>query len=309
MRYVKKLFHSLLFLTLWAGFSTVAANSTFAQSSNQITDTPYPTDIHPAINKGKLGEQLAICTAYAMIMEKVSITEMEIRDIWRDREIILSKQLKDHLNSHSNQIVLENDIRFIITSNAEWLNNHIFFPDQDGQGVVNPSQEHSVKQYVISFCPSLYAKVDLQIAETKGMVVPDNSVSIMENKKWDEGLIADRVITEDKADAIESYQTTTSSDQTKTNIKTENSSTKLEQAAIIQIAAYMKREHAERGMKHFEEALADIKPPIILQIEQPKNNDDTYFRISTIPMIPDEAKTACNNMKKKQIGCIIRSLE
>lgn len=81
-------------------------------------------------------------------------------------------------------------------------------------------------------------------------------------------------------------------------------------AMIIQIASYMKREHAKRGMIHFEEALSDITPPVILQIEPPiTRNGSEYFRISTIPMLPEEAETACNNMKKKQIGCILRPLE
>ena len=44
----------------------------------------------------------------------------------------------------------------------------------------------------MSFCPTLYDRIDLQIAEAKGVVVPESSLTIMENKKWDNGMIADR---------------------------------------------------------------------------------------------------------------------
>ncbi|MDC1116100.1 hypothetical protein OAT37_05080 [Alphaproteobacteria bacterium] len=196
MVYVKKTFRSLLVLTIWFGLCSASAvplqAQTLEQYDNLTGNTSTLNNSNPTINKGQIGEQLATCAAYALIMENVSITDLNIRDIWRDRQLALSQQLKDHMISHSNQAVLEKDIQLILTSNAQWLTNHIFFPNQDGQGVVNPSREHSVKQYVMSFCPELYDRIDLQIAEEKGVVVPETSLSIMENKKWDNGMIADR---------------------------------------------------------------------------------------------------------------------
>ena len=307
MVYVKKTFRSLLVLTIWFGLCSANAvplqAQTLEQYDNLTDNTSTLNNSNPTINKGQIGEQLATCAAYALIMENVSITDLNIRDIWRDRQLALSQQLKDHMISHSNQAVLEKDIQLILTSNAQWLTNHIFFPNQDGQGVVNPSREHSVKQYVMSFCPALYDRIDLQIAEEKGVVVPETSLSIMENKKWDNGMIADR---DNNADIPENdlETATVPAKQPETDNK------KTVKAVIIQIASYMKREHAERGMIHFEEALSDITPPVILQIEAPvSSNGSEYFRISTIPMLPEEAETACNNMKKKQIGCILRRLE
>ncbi len=44
----------------------------------------------------------------------------------------------------------------------------------------------------MSFCPTLYDKIDLQIAEAKGVVIPKTSLSIMEDNKWDQGMIDDR---------------------------------------------------------------------------------------------------------------------
>ena len=307
MVYVKKTFRSLLVLTIWFGLCLASAvhlqAQTLEQYDNHTGNTSTLNNSNPTINKGQIGEQLATCAAYALIMENVSITNLNIRNIWRDRQLTLSQQLKDHMISHSNQAVLEKDIQLILTSNAQWLTNHIFFPNQDGQGVVNPSQEHSVKQYVMSFCPTLYDQIDLQIAEAKGVVVPESSLTIMENKKWDNGMIAGRDI---NAGINEDIQETATVPAKQPEIDNK----KPVKAMIIQIASYMKREHAKRGMIHFEEALLDITPPVILQIESPiTGNGSEYFRISTIPMLPDEAETACNNMKKKQIGCILRPLE
>ena len=308
----------------------LSSASLYAQSDDQT----YPTTIHPTINKGQIGEQLAICSAYASMMENVTIIELKIRDIWRQRHIMLSDELRQHLINHSNQSVLEIDIRYIIDSKATWLSHHIFFPDPEGYGVVNASQQHTVKQYVMSFCPPLYDKIDLQFAEAKGVVEPGSPLTIMTENKWGNGMINTRQdeesdkpdVSEDPnanadADADASANANASADADAnadadadvTNqaqappTATQSSSPK---AMIIQIAAYIKRNHAERGMIHFEDILADITPPVILQIEEPTgDNGEVFYRITTIPMLPDEATLACNNMKKKQIGCIIRLLE
>lgn len=272
----------------------------------QLDDQAYPTTIHPSINKGQIGEQLAICSAYALMMENVTIIELKIRDIWRQRQIMLSDQLRQHLINHSQQTVLESDISYIIDSKSTWLSHHIFFPDPEGLGVVNASQQHTVKQYVMSFCPPLYDKIDLQVAEATGVIEPGSPLTIMTDNKWGNGLINSRGDKKGKrADESESPKNVTN--QTETPPKAAQTSPK---AMIIQIAAYIKRTHAERGMTHFEDVLADITPPVILQIEEPMgDNGEVFYRISTIPMLPDEATLACNNMKKKQIGCIIRLLE
>lgn len=322
MGFVRKSFRFLPVLSICFSLCFVSTGSLQAQTlphtdTNQHEDqSSSPIAIHPTINKGQIGEQLATCAAYALIMEQVSITDLAIRDIWRDRFVTLNQDLKDHMTVHSNQTVLGKDVLFIIKSNAQWLNNHIFFPDQDGQGVVNPSQEHSVKQYVMSFCPPLYDRIDLQIAEAKGVIIPKTLLSIMENHKWDQGMIDDRnasAVTADKANLPKNNKTNIASNDTSLATASQQSQIDKNQpvkAVVIQIASYMSHEHAKRGMIHFEEAFSDITPPVILQIEEPViNNGSTYFRISTIPMIPLDAKTACNNMKKKQIGCILRPLE
>ncbi len=86
---------TICFCLCFASVGSLQAQTLEQLDTNQNTDQPAnPNLINPTINKGQIGEQLATCAAYAMIMEQVSITDMAIRDIWHDRFITLSRELK-----------------------------------------------------------------------------------------------------------------------------------------------------------------------------------------------------------------------
>jgi len=78
---------------------------------------------------------------------------------------------------------------------------------------------------------------------------------------------------------------------------------------IIQLAAYKLLIHAESGLDVFRLKMGDMASPPRLVIEAPENSDEGYFRVVSIPMGRDDAKAACALLEKRQIGCIIRSIE
>ena len=84
---------------------------------------------------------------------------------------------------HANQTVLEKDVLFIIKSNAQWLNNYIFSLIR-WSGVVNIAGTFC-KTICNIICPTLYDRIDLQIAP-KRRYLPKTLLSIMENHKWDQ---------------------------------------------------------------------------------------------------------------------------
>ena len=86
MGFVRKSFRflpvlSICFSLCFESIGSIQAQTLPRTDTNQHEDqSTAPITIHPTINKGQIGDQLATCAAYALIMEQVSITDLAIRD-------------------------------------------------------------------------------------------------------------------------------------------------------------------------------------------------------------------------------------
>lgn len=269
------------------------------------------------INKGKLSEQAAICAAYAIVMEKVTLINPKDSLIWELRRNDITNQWQQYLETQTGQIVTSSSLNDIVKNYGRWMTDKIFFPDPNSQETVSPSSEESVQQYITTFCPAMFRESDTRIA----MARPDLFMAkklAPENNDDDDGnyiasanglnvphqlsdsLIDGRGMTTDTATQTQDLQVAEgdippSPDQ--------------QPQVIIQLAAYKLLIHAESGLDVFRLKMGDMASPPRLVIEAPENSDEGYFRVVSIPMGRDDAKAACALLEKRQIGCIIRSIE
>src|SRR6056300_155879 len=116
------------------------------------------------INKGKLSEQAAICAAYAIVMEKVTLINPKDSLIWELRRNDITNQWQQYLETQTGQIVTSASLNDIVKNYGRWMTDKIFFPDPNSQETVSPSSEESVQQYITTFCPAMFRESDTRIA-------------------------------------------------------------------------------------------------------------------------------------------------
>jgi hypothetical protein len=269
------------------------------------------------INKGKLSEQAAICAAYAIVMEKVTLINPKDSLIWELRRNDITNQWQQYLETQTGQIVTSSSLNDIVKNYGRWMTDKIFFPDPNSQETVSPSSEESVQQYITTFCPAMFREADTRIA----MARPDLFMAkkfAPENNDDDDGnyiasanglnvphQLSDSLI-DGRGMATDTTTQTQDSQVAEGDIPP---SPDQQPQVIIQLAAYKLLIHAESGLDVFRLKMGDMASPPRLVIEAPENSDEGYFRVVSIPMGRDDAKAACALLEKRQIGCIIRSIE
>jgi len=269
------------------------------------------------INKGKLSEQAAICAAYAIVMEKVTLINPKDSLIWELRRNDITNQWQQYLETQTGQIVTSSSLNDIVKNYGRWMTDKIFFPDPNSQETVSPSSEESVQQYITTFCPAMFREADTRIAMARPDLFMAKKLAPENNDDDDgnyipsaNGLNVPHQLSDSLIDGR--GMTTDTTTQTQDLQVAEGDippSPDQQPQVIIQLAAYKLLIHAESGLDVFRLKMGDMASPPRLVIEAPENSDEGYFRVVSIPMGRDDAKAACALLEKRQIGCIIRSIE
>ena len=269
------------------------------------------------INKGKLSEQAAICAAYAIVMEKVTLINPKDSLIWELRRNDITNQWQQYLETQTGQIVTSSSLNDIVKNYGRWMTDKIFFPDPNSQETVSPSSEESVQQYITTFCPAMFREADTRIAMARPDLFMAKKLAPENNDDDDGNYIASANglnVPHQLSDSLIDGRgmTTDTTTQTQDSQVAEGDippSPDQQPQVIIQLAAYKLLIHAESGLDVFRLKMGDMASPPRLVIEAPENSDEGYFRVVSIPMGRDDAKAACALLEKRQIGCIIRSIE
>ncbi len=269
------------------------------------------------INKGKLSEQAAICAAYAIVMEKVTLINPKDSLIWELRRNDITNQWQQYLETQTGQIVTSSSLNDIVKNYGRWMTDKIFFPDPNSQETVSPSSEESVQQYITTFCPAMFREADTRIAMARPDLFMAKKLAPENNDDNDDNYIASANglnVPHQLSDSLIDGRgmTTDTTTQTQDLQVAEGDippSPDQQPQVIIQLAAYKLLIHAESGLDVFRLKMGDMASPPRLVIEAPENSDEGYFRVVSIPMGRDDAKAACALLEKRQIGCIIRSIE
>ena len=269
------------------------------------------------INKGKLSEQAAICAAYAIVMEKVTLINPKDSLIWELRRNDITNQWQQYLETQTGQIVTSSSLNDIVKNYGRWMTDKIFFPDPNSQETVSPSSEESVQQYITTFCPAMFRESDTRIAMARPDLFMAKKLAPENNDDDDGNYIASANglnVPHQLSDSLIDGRgmTTDTTTQTQDLQVAEGDippSPDQQPQVIIQLAAYKLLIHAESGLDVFRLKMGDMASPPRLVIEAPENSDEGYFRVVSIPMGRDDAKAACALLEKRQIGCIIRSIE
>ena len=269
------------------------------------------------INKGKLSEQAAICAAYAIVMEKVTLINPKDSLIWELRRNDITNQWQQYLETQTGQIVTSSSLNDIVKNYGRWMTDKIFFPDPNSQETVSPSSEESVQQYITTFCPAMFRESDTRIAMARPDLFMAKKLAPENNDDDDGNYIASTNglnVPHQLSDSLIDGRgmTTDTTTQTQDLQVAEGDippSPDQQPQVIIQLAAYKLLIHAESGLDVFRLKMGDMASPPRLVIEAPENSDEGYFRVVSIPMGRDDAKAACALLEKRQIGCIIRSIE
>ncbi|MDA1319919.1 MAG: hypothetical protein O2882_03000 [Proteobacteria bacterium] len=269
------------------------------------------------INKGKLSEQAAICAAYAIVMEKVTLINPKDSLIWELRRNDITNQWQQYLETQTGQIVTSSSLNDIVKNYGRWMTDKIFFPDPNSQETVSPSSEESVQQYITTFCPAMFRESDTRIAMARPDLFMAKKLAPENNDDNDDNYIASANglnVPHQLSDSLIdgrgiATDTTTQTQDSKVAEGDTPPSPDQQPQVIIQLAAYKLLIHAESGLDVFRLKMGDMASPPRLVIEAPENSDEGYFRVVSIPMGRDDAKAACALLEKRQIGCIIRSIE
>jgi len=269
------------------------------------------------INKGKLSEQAAICAAYAIVMEKVTLINPKDSLIWELRRNDITNQWQQYLETQTGQIVTSSSLNDIVKNYGRWMTDKIFFPDPNSQETVSPSSEESVQQYITTFCPAMFREADTRIAMARPDLFMAKKLAPENNDDDDGNYIASANglnVPHQLSDSLIDGRgmTTDTTTQTQDLQVAEGDippPPDQQPQVIIQLAAYKLLIHAESGLDVFRLKMGDMASPPRLVIEAPENSDEGYFRVVSIPMGRDDAKAACALLEKRQIGCIIRSIE
>jgi len=269
------------------------------------------------INKGKLSEQAAICAAYAIVMEKVTLINPKDSLIWELRRNDITNQWQQYLETQTGQIVTSSSLNDIVKNYGRWMTDKIFFPDPNSQETVSPSSEESVQQYITTFCPAMFREADTRIAMARPDLFMAKKLAPENNDDNDDNYIASANGLNEPHQLSDSLidgrgMATDTTTQTQDSQVAEGDippSPDQQPQVIIQLAAYKLLIHAESGLDVFRLKMGDMASPPRLVIEAPENSDEGYFRVVSIPMGRDDAKAACALLEKRQIGCIIRSIE
>ncbi len=269
------------------------------------------------INKGKLSEQAAICAAYAIVMEKVTLINPKDSLIWELRRNDITNQWQQYLETQTGQIVTSSSLNDIVKNYGRWMTDKIFFPDPNSQETVSPSSEESVQQYITTFCPAMFREADTRIAMARPDLFMAKKLAPENNDDNDDNYIASANglnVPHQLSDSLidgrgMATDTTTQTQDSQVAEADIPPSPDQQPQVIIQLAAYKLLIHAESGLDVFRLKMGDMASPPRLVIEAPENSDEGYFRVVSIPMGRDDAKAACALLEKRQIGCIIRSIE
>ena len=269
------------------------------------------------INKGKLSEQAAICAAYAIVMEKVTLINPKDSLIWELRRNDITNQWQQYLETQTGQIVTSSSLNDIVKNYGRWMTDKIFFPDPNSQETVSPSSEESVQQYITTFCPAMFRESDTRIAMARPDLFMAKKLALENNDDDDGNYIASANglnVPHQLSDSLidgrgMATDTTTQTQDSQVAEGDIPPSPDQQPQVIIQLAAYKLLIHAESGLDVFRLKMGDMASPPRLVIEAPENSDEGYFRVVSIPMGRDDAKAACALLEKRQIGCIIRSIE
>ncbi|MDA0909202.1 MAG: hypothetical protein O2938_06825 [Proteobacteria bacterium] len=269
------------------------------------------------INKGKLSEQAAICAAYAIVMEKVTLINPKDSLIWELRRNDITNQWQQYLETQTGQIVTSSSLNDIVKNYGRWMTDKIFFPDPNSQETVSPSSEESVQQYITTFCPAMFRESDTRIAMARPDLFMAKKLAPENNDDNDDNYIASANglnVPHQLSDSLidgrgMATDTTTQTQDSQVAEGDTPPSPDQQPQVIIQLAAYKLLIHAESGLDVFRLKMGDMASPPRLVIEAPENSDEGYFRVVSIPMGRDDAKAACALLEKRQIGCIIRSIE
>jgi len=269
------------------------------------------------INKGKLSEQAAICAAYAIVMEKVTLINPKDSLIWELRRNDITNQWQQYLETQTGQIVTSSSLNDIVKNYGRWMTDKIFFPDPNSQETVSPSSEESVQQYITTFCPAMFREADTRIAMARPDLFMAKKLAPETNDDNDDNYIASANglnVPHQLSDSLidgrgMATDTTTQTQDSQVAEGDIPPSPDQQPQVIIQLAAYKLLIHAESGLDVFRLKMGDMASPPRLVIEAPENSDEGYFRVVSIPMGRDDAKAACALLEKRQIGCIIRSIE
>ena len=269
------------------------------------------------INKGKLSEQAAICAAYAIVMEKVTLINPKDSLIWELRRNDITNQWQQYLETQTGQIVTSSSLNDIVKNYGRWMTDKIFFPDPNSQETVSPSSEESVQQYITTFCPAMFREADTRIAMARPDLFMAKKLAPENNDDNDDNYIASANglnVPHQLSDSLidgrgMATDTTTQTQDSQVAEGDIPPSPDQQPQVIIQLAAYKLLIHAESGLDVFRLKMGDMASPPRLVIEAPENSDEGYFRVVSIPMGRDDAKAACALLEKRQIGCIIRSIE
>jgi len=269
------------------------------------------------INKGKLSEQAAICAAYAIVMEKVTLINPKDSLIWELRRNDITNQWQQYLETQTGQIVTSSSLNDIVKNYGRWMTDKIFFPDPNSQETVSPSSEESVQQYITTFCPAMFRESDTRIAMARPDLFMAKKLAPETNDDNDDNYIASANglnVPHQLSDSLidgrgMATDTTTQTQDSQVAEGDIPPSPDQQPQVIIQLAAYKLLIHAESGLDVFRLKMGDMASPPRLVIEAPENSDEGYFRVVSIPMGRDDAKAACALLEKRQIGCIIRSIE
>ena len=269
------------------------------------------------INKGKLSEQAAICAAYAIVMEKVTLINPKDSLIWELRRNDITNQWQQYLETQTGQIVTSSSLNDIVKNYGRWMTDKIFFPDPNSQETVSPSSEESVQQYITTFCPAMFREADTRISMARPDLFMAKKLAPENNDDNDDNYIASANglnVPHQLSDSLidgrgMATDTTTQTQDSQVAEGDIPPSPDQQPQVIIQLAAYKLLIHAESGLDVFRLKMGDMASPPRLVIEAPENSDEGYFRVVSIPMGRDDAKAACALLEKRQIGCIIRSIE
>ena len=269
------------------------------------------------INKGKLSEQAAICAAYAIVMEKVTLINPKDSLIWELRRNDITNQWQQYLETQTGQIVTSSSLNDIVKNYGRWMTDKIFFPDPNSQETVSPSSAESVQQYITTFCPAMFRESDTRIAMARPDLFMAKKLAPENNDDNDDNYIASANglnVPHQLSDSLidgrgMATDTTTQTQDSQVAEGDIPPSPDQQPQVIIQLAAYKLLIHAESGLDVFRLKMGDMASPPRLVIEAPENSDEGYFRVVSIPMGRDDAKAACALLEKRQIGCIIRSIE
>ena len=286
-------------------------------STSPLVMAQMVNDDASIINKGKLSEQAAICAAYAIVMEKVTLINPKDSLIWELRRNDITNQWQQYLETQTGQIVTSSSLNDIVKNYGRWMTDKIFFPDPNSQETVSPSSEESVQQYITTFCPAMFRESDTRIAMARPDLFMAKKLAPENNDDNDDNYIASANglnVPHQLSDSLidgrgMATDTTTQTQDSQVAEGDIPPSPDQQPQVIIQLAAYKLLIHAESGLDVFRLKMGDMASPPRLVIEAPENSDEGYFRVVSIPMGRDDAKAACALLEKRQIGCIIRSIE